>query len=56
MVAGTYDCLITLGAIAAGHIGEECFPEMMRVVKPGLLFLDAIFVYASRWRTKVDLN
>ncbi|CAH1268987.1 WBSCR27 [Branchiostoma lanceolatum] len=31
----TYDAIVCCGGFAAGHLKEDCLPELIRVVKPG---------------------
>jgi len=31
----TYDAVVSAGAFIVGHIGPECFGELIRIVKPG---------------------
>ena len=33
--ADTYDALICVGAFGAGHLQDNCFPELIRITKPG---------------------
>ncbi|XP_072015310.1 methyltransferase-like protein 27 [Amphiura filiformis] len=35
----TYDGLILSSALAQGHLNQECFPELIRIVKPGGLIV-----------------
>ncbi|XP_072024759.1 methyltransferase-like protein 27 [Amphiura filiformis] len=35
----TYDGLVLCGALAQGHLNQECFPELIRIVKPGGLIV-----------------
>ncbi|MFN0115419.1 MAG: class I SAM-dependent DNA methyltransferase [Paracoccaceae bacterium] len=34
-----YDAVITCGTFTYGHVGPECLPELLRVTKPGALFV-----------------
>jgi SAM-dependent methyltransferase len=33
-----YDAVISCGTFTHGHVGPECFPELLRVSKPGAVF------------------
>lgn len=34
-----YDAVISCGTFTHGHVGPECLPELLRVTKPGALFV-----------------
>jgi SAM-dependent methyltransferase len=34
-----YDGVISCGTFTHGHVGPECFPELLRVTRPGALFV-----------------
>ena len=34
-ISDSYDSLTLIGVIAAGAVSHECFPEIIRIVKPG---------------------
>ena len=36
VIPDSYDCVTLIGTIMAGAANEECFPELIRVVKPGI--------------------
>lgn len=36
---GTYGGFISSGTFTHGHVGPECLPELLRVAKPGALFV-----------------
>lgn len=36
---GAYGGIISSGAFTFGHVGPECFPELMRILRPGALFV-----------------
>ena len=31
----TYDCITICGAFVPGHLKGDCFPELIRITKPG---------------------
>ncbi len=33
-----YDAVISCGTFTHGHVGPECFPELLRIAKPGAVF------------------
>ncbi|XP_072024765.1 methyltransferase-like protein 27 isoform X2 [Amphiura filiformis] len=35
----TYDGLVLCGSLGQGHLNQECFPELIRIVKPGGLIV-----------------
>lgn len=35
----SYDAVISCGTFTHGHVGPECFPELLRVTRPGALFV-----------------
>ncbi|MEO1679473.1 MAG: class I SAM-dependent methyltransferase [Pseudomonadota bacterium] len=39
MADGSYDGLISCGTFTHGHVGPECLPELLRVARPGALFV-----------------
>jgi SAM-dependent methyltransferase len=34
----SYDAIISCGTFTHGHVGPECFPELLRITKPGAVF------------------
>ncbi|MFM2356528.1 MAG: hypothetical protein RLZZ528_2264 [Pseudomonadota bacterium] len=36
---GSYDAVISCGTFTHGHVGPECFPELLRITRPGALFV-----------------
>lgn len=36
---GTYNGVVSAGTFTHGHVGAECLPELMRVAKPGAVFV-----------------
>jgi SAM-dependent methyltransferase len=34
----SYDAVISCGTFTHGHIGPECFPELLRITRPGAVF------------------
>jgi SAM-dependent methyltransferase len=34
----SYDAVISCGTFTHGHVGPECFPELLRITKPGAVF------------------
>ena len=34
----TYDAVISCGTFTHGHVGPECFPELLRITRPGAIF------------------
>ncbi|MDP3197465.1 class I SAM-dependent methyltransferase [Tabrizicola sp.] len=34
----TYDAVISCGTFTHGHVGPECFPELLRITRPGAVF------------------
>jgi SAM-dependent methyltransferase len=36
---GTYDGIISCGTFTHGHVGPVCFPELLRITRPGALFV-----------------
>ena len=39
MADASYDAVISCGTFTHGHVGPECFPELLRVTRPGALFV-----------------
>lgn len=39
MVGGDYGGVISSGTFTHGHVGPECLPELLRVCRPGALFV-----------------
>lgn len=39
MADNSYDAVISCGTFTHGHVGPECFPELLRVTRPGALFV-----------------
>jgi SAM-dependent methyltransferase len=35
---GSYDAIVSCGTFTHGHVGPECFPELLRITKPGAVF------------------
>jgi SAM-dependent methyltransferase len=35
----TYDAVISCGTFTHGHVGPECLPELLRITRPGALFV-----------------
>jgi SAM-dependent methyltransferase len=35
----TYDGVISCGTFTHGHVGPSCFPELLRITRPGALFV-----------------
>lgn len=35
---GSYDAVISCGTFTHGHVGPVCFPELLRITRPGALF------------------
>lgn len=35
---GSYDAVISCGTFTHGHVGPECFPELLRTTRPGAVF------------------
>lgn len=35
----SYDAIISCGTFTHGHVGPECFPELLRITRPGALFV-----------------
>ncbi|MBL4929711.1 class I SAM-dependent DNA methyltransferase [Fuscibacter oryzae] len=35
---GSYDAVISCGTFTHGHVGPECFPELLRITRPGAVF------------------
>ncbi len=35
----SYDAVISCGTFTHGHVGPECFPELLRITRPGALFV-----------------
>ena len=42
-VSDTYDGLVSSGALALGQLNQDCFPELIRIVKPGKLWKYQLF-------------
>jgi SAM-dependent methyltransferase len=36
---GSYDAIISCGTFTHGHVGPECFPELVRITRPGAVFV-----------------
>lgn len=36
---GSYDAVISCGTFTHGHVGPVCFPELLRITRPGALFV-----------------
>lgn len=34
----SYDAVISCGTFTHGHVGPECFPELLRITRPGAIF------------------
>lgn len=34
----SYDAVVSCGTFTHGHVGPECFPELLRITKPGAVF------------------
>ncbi|MGL4237451.1 class I SAM-dependent DNA methyltransferase [Tabrizicola sp.] len=34
----SYDAIVSCGTFTHGHVGPECFPELLRITKPGAVF------------------
>ncbi|MDZ4087702.1 MAG: class I SAM-dependent methyltransferase [Tabrizicola sp.] len=34
----TYDAVVSCGTFTHGHVGPECFPELLRITRPGAVF------------------
>ncbi len=34
----SYDAIISCGTFTHGHVGPECFPELLRITRPGAVF------------------
>ena len=35
---GSYDAIVSCGTFTHGHVGPECFPELLRITRPGAVF------------------
>lgn len=35
---GAYDAIVSCGTFTHGHVGPECFPELLRICRPGAVF------------------
>lgn len=35
----TYDAVVSCGTFTHGHVGPECFPELLRITRPGAVFV-----------------
>ncbi len=35
---GSYDAVVSCGTFTHGHVGPECFPELVRITRPGAVF------------------
>jgi SAM-dependent methyltransferase len=35
----SYDAIVSCGTFTHGHVGPECFPELLRITKPGAVFV-----------------
>lgn len=35
---GSYDAVVSCGTFTHGHVGPECFPELLRITRPGAVF------------------
>ena len=33
----TYDAVVTSGSFIPGHVNEDCYEELIRIIKPGRL-------------------
>jgi SAM-dependent methyltransferase len=36
---GAYGAVVSCGAFMHGHVGPECLPELLRITRPGALFV-----------------
>lgn len=36
---GSYDAVISCGTFTHGHVGPECLPELLRITRPGAVFV-----------------
>lgn len=36
---GSYDAIVSCGTFTHGHVGPECFPELLRITRPGAVFV-----------------
>jgi SAM-dependent methyltransferase len=34
-----YDAIVSCGTFTHGHVGPECFPELLRITRPGAVFV-----------------
>lgn len=34
----SYDAIVSCGTFTHGHVGPECFPELLRITRPGAVF------------------
>ena len=34
----SYDAVVSCGTFTHGHVGPECFPELLRITRPGAIF------------------
>lgn len=35
----SYDAIVSCGTFTHGHVGPECFPELLRITRPGAVFV-----------------
>lgn len=39
IVDGSYDAVVSCGTFTHGHVGPECLPELLRITRPGAVFV-----------------
>jgi SAM-dependent methyltransferase len=55
--AGTYQAAVCAGSFAPGHLGPECYPEIIRMVQPGspiVIFMNGAHFVEDGYQAHID--
>jgi SAM-dependent methyltransferase len=55
--AGAYQAAVCAGSFAPGHLGPECYPEIIRMVQPGspiVIFMNGAHFVEDGYQTHID--
>jgi ubiquinone/menaquinone biosynthesis C-methylase UbiE len=55
--AGAYQAAVCAGSFAPGHLGPECFPEIIRMVQPGspiVIFMNGAHFVEDGYQAHID--
>ena len=54
---GAYNAAVCAGSFAPGHLGPECYPEIIRVVQPGspiVIFMNGAHFVEDGYQSHID--